>query len=112
MMYEQHWGSDFRDLLNSGSSEWDETTMPEKIVDLRAFESAGVSVEELIVHYRETMTRQPDTAGLLENLQVTMRYYAEAGYRPRLPADIEAAVGNAGYAPGSGDANDMADPHT
>jgi len=102
MMYEQHWGNDFRALLNSASSEWEATTMPEKIVHLEAFENAGVSVEELIANYRETVARGPDTAWLLDNLQVTMRGYAEAGYRPRLPADIEAAVGNAVQTPSGG----------
>jgi hypothetical protein len=92
-MYEKHWGNGgFRDLFDNRSPGWSATAMPEKVIDLQAFEAAGVPVGEIIGHYRETLARQPEVAHVLDSLPATMRAYRDAGYRPRLPDDIEAAL--------------------
>ena len=93
-MYEKHWGrGDFRDLFDHQSPDWPSSAVAEKVIDLRAFESAGVPVGELIGHYRETVGRQPGSRQVLDRLPATMRAYREAGYAPRLPHDVVAAIG-------------------
>src|SRR5215207_2032815 len=87
LMYERHWSSDFRDLFDESSDAWSATSLPEKVIDLRAFEAAGVPVDELIENYRETIAGQPGGDRVLERLPVAMRAYADAGFRPRLPAN-------------------------
>ena len=90
-MYEKHAKDDFRGLFDHGSADWNATALPRKVIDLKGFASAGVSAEEIIGHYRETMTRDDD-AGALDRLPATMRAYREAGYWPPLPEDLDAAV--------------------
>ena len=94
MMYEKHWGrGGFRDLFDHTSPDWAATDVAEKVVDLKALESAGVPVDELIGNYRETYGREGDGGRrVLASLPATMRAYAEAGYRPRLPDDVAAAM--------------------
>lgn len=58
-MYEKHWASDFRDLFDDRSPAWSATGMSEKVIDLKAFEGAGLPVAEIIEHYRETVAGQP-----------------------------------------------------
>ena len=95
LMYEKHWASGFRDLFDDRSPEWPATDVAQKVVDLQAFESAGVPVDELIGHYRETFAREGDGGRrVLDGLPTAMRAYREAGYRPRLPDDVAAAVDN------------------
>jgi hypothetical protein len=97
MMYEKHWGdSGFRDLFDEHSREWRSTSMPEKIVHLKAFQSAGVSTDELINHYRETYTQQGDPGHVLDSLPATMRAYRDAGYWPTLPDDLDAEIARHG----------------
>jgi|SRR3954454_12075389 hypothetical protein len=92
-MYEKHWGrGEFRDLFDDGSPDWPGTPVAEKVIDLRAFEAAGISVTELIDHYRETLGQQPDGEGVLGRLPATLWSYREAGYAPALPADVGRAV--------------------
>ena len=95
-MYEGHLAqADFRDLFDMRSAEWASTPMPQKLVDLKAFEAAGVSVAEMIGHYRETMARQPGGGGEdgpMPGLAAAMLAYRQAGYAPALPPDVEAAV--------------------
>ena len=81
MMYEKHWGrSGFRDLFDRTSPQWSATQVGEKVVDLRAFETAGLPVDELIQHYRETYGRDGDTGHILDSLPATMQAYRDAGY--------------------------------
>ena len=96
-MYERHWGSGFRGLFDNASPDWAATAMPEKVIDLKGFESAGVSAEEIIGHYRQTLA-QEGRADALDGLASTMADYRRAGYWPPLPDDVEAAMG-AGAAP-------------
>jgi hypothetical protein len=93
LMYEKHWGhGGFRDLFDQTSSQWAATDIAEKVVDLRAFELAGVPVGELIQHYRETYACEADAARILDNLAATMQTYRRAGYAPPLPEDVAVAV--------------------
>jgi hypothetical protein len=93
-MYERHWGlGGFRDLFDDGSADWPSTALAEKVIALRAFESAGVTVAEIIGHYRQTLGRQAGGDQALARLPATLRAYRTAGYAPPLPADVEAAVG-------------------
>ena len=98
--YEKHWRSGFRDLFDSASAEWPATDVARKAVDLRAFESAGVSVAELVEHYRQTHARDGEGGGggrrVLDSLPSTLRAYREAGYRARVPADLAAAIDGSG----------------
>jgi len=95
LMYEKHWETGFRDLFDHTSAEWPDTEMAQKVVDLRCFESAGVTVEELIANYRETFARgEGDGGRVLDSLPATVRAYREAGYCPRVPADLDAAPGS------------------
>jgi hypothetical protein len=97
MMYEKHWGdSGFRDLFDERSPEWSATAMPEKISHLKAFQSAGVSADELINHYRETYAQLGDPAHVLASLPATMRAYRDAGYWPPLPEDLDAELARHG----------------
>ena len=93
-MYEGHMAqAEFRDLFDLRSAEWSSTPMPQKVIDLKAFEAAGVPVAELIGHYRETLARQPGGGDdALGSLPATMLAYREAGYAPPLPPDLESAV--------------------
>jgi|SRR3954447_4503247 len=92
-MYEKHWGrGQFRDLFDDRSSDWPATPVAEKVIDLRAFESAGLPVAELIDNYRETLGGEPDGEPVIGRLTGTLRTYREAGYSPRLPDDVERAV--------------------
>ena len=90
-MYDKHLASEFRDLFDNASPEWSATEMPQKVIDLKAFASAGVGAEELIGHYRETLALNgaEEAAG---SLPATMRAYREAGYWPPLPDDLDAAT--------------------
>ena len=90
-MYEKHARVNFRDLFDNGSPDWGSTALPQKVIDLKAFASAGVSAEEIIGHYRETMTRDGN-ARALDSLPATMRAYRDAGYWPPLPEDLDAVV--------------------
>jgi hypothetical protein len=99
-LYERHWGrGDFRGLFDDGSPDWPSTAMAEKVVDLRAFASAGVPACEILGHYRETLSGLPGGAGVLARLPATLRAYREAGYSPPLPDDVEAMVSGPGLAP-------------
>ena len=90
-LYERHWQSAFRGLFDNGSVEWTATALPEKVIDLKGFASAGVSAEEIISHYRETLAQdgRPDVR---EGLASTMAEYRNAGYWPPIPEDVEAAI--------------------
>ena len=90
-MYEKHARCHFRDLFDNASADWASTEMPQKVVDLKGFASAGVFPEEIIGHYRETMTREDDRRAL-ESLAPTMRAYRDAGFWPPLPDDVQAAI--------------------
>lgn len=94
-MYEKHARSEFRDLFDMASAEWKLTALPEKVIDLKAFASAGVSPWEIIGHYTETMNRDGKPQ-VLESLPATMKAYREAGYWPPLPDSIEGAMGDGG----------------
>ena len=93
LMYEKHARTDFRDLLDNTSADWGSTAMPQKVVDLKGFASAGVFPGEIIRHYRETMALG-GTTGVLDSLPATMLAYRDAGYWPPLPDDVDAAVGD------------------
>ena len=97
-MYEKHARCGFRDLFDNASADWASSEMPQKVVDLKGFASAGVLPGEIIGHYRETVTRGGD-AGALASLPSTMRAYRDAGYWPPLPDDLDAAVGTLAPAP-------------
>jgi hypothetical protein len=89
-MYEKHWARcEFRDLFDDKSPDWPATPIAEKVIDLRAFESAGVPVTELIMNYRETLLRQPGGGRILDRLPVALQAYRGAGYSPALPEDVE-----------------------
>ncbi|HZN69039.1 MAG TPA: hypothetical protein VFB66_27410 [Tepidisphaeraceae bacterium] len=90
-MYEKHWAYGFRDLFDPASPEWASTAVTQKVIDLKAFTSAGLSVEEIINHYRETVAGEGGGHGL-EGLPLAMRAYRQAGYWPPLPDDLDAAV--------------------
>ena len=96
-MYEGHLAQGgFRDLFDDRSPEWASTPVPQKVIDLKAFELAGLPVAEVIGHYRETLARRPGGGGGEEDglvgLAGTMLAYRTAGYAPALPPDVEAAV--------------------
>ena len=92
-MYEGHLArGGFRDLFDDRSAEWASTAVPQKMIDLRAFESAGVPVAAMIGHYRETLARQPGGGDAVAGLAGAMLAYRAAGYAPALPPDVEAAV--------------------
>jgi hypothetical protein len=90
-MYERHWGDGFRGLFDNASPEWASTQLAEKVIALKGFAAAGVSAEELISHYRQTLAEGGRT-DVLGGLASTMRDYRSAGYWPPLPADLEAAM--------------------
>ena len=90
-LYERHWPSGFRGLLDNASPDWASTALPEKVIDLKGFASAGVSAEEIIGHYRESLA-QAGGPDVVDRLASTMAEYRRAGYWPPLPDDIEAAV--------------------
>ncbi len=93
-MYERHWAGGFRGLFDNASPEWASTALAEKVIDLKGFASAGVSPEEIIGHYRQTMA-QGGRLDLLGGLASTMADYRRAGYWPPLPDDVEAAMAGA-----------------
>lgn len=97
-MYEKHWARcEFRDLFDDKSPDWPATPVAEKVIDLRAFESAGIPATELIDNYRETTRRQPGGEGILDRLPIALQAYRSAGYSPALPQDLERAMdGRAG----------------
>jgi hypothetical protein len=87
-MYEGHLAQDkFRDLFDAGSSQWADTAVAQKVLDLRAFETAGVPPAELVAHYRETRAQNPghDAARTADGLAAALRAYAAAGYAPDVP---------------------------
>jgi hypothetical protein len=90
-MYERHWAAAFRGLFDNASTDWSSTAIAQKVIDLKGFASAGVSVEELIGHYRQTLA-QEGTTEVLGSLASTMMDYRSAGYWPPLPADLEAVM--------------------
>ena len=90
-MYERHWADGFRGLLDNASAEWLATAVAEKVIDLKGFASAGVSAEELIGHYRQTLAQDGRTE-VGDSLASTMGEYRRAGYWPPLPEDLEAAL--------------------
>ena len=92
-MYEKHARSEFRDLFDERSEEWGATALAQKVIDLKAFASAGVWPEEIIGHYRETMA-QTGKPQVLESLPGTMAAYRAYGYWPPLPEDVDAAIGS------------------
>src|SRR6185503_14947785 len=57
-MYERHERSAFRDLFDDRSPDWAATAVTQKVIDLKAFASAGVSAGEIIGHYCQTMTQE------------------------------------------------------
>src|SRR5437762_1415972 len=88
-MYEKHWSrGEFRDLFDAQSPDWAATPVAEKVIDLRAFESAGLPVAELIDNYRETLRREPDGGRSLGRLPGAVLAYREAGFTPTLPLDL------------------------
>lgn len=93
-LYEKHWArSEFRDLFDDRSPDWPAMPVPEKAIALRAFESAGLSVAELIDNYRETLRGESGAGDVaLDRLPATMRAYREAGYSPKLPEDLERRI--------------------
>ena len=94
-MYEGHLKqAGFRDLFDDRSPQWSATPMPQKLVDLRAFEAAGVPVAAMIGHYRETLAQQPGGGGRDADVGLAgaMLAYRAAGFAPALPPDVEAAV--------------------
>ncbi|MDB5295337.1 MAG: hypothetical protein JWO31_1320 [Phycisphaerales bacterium] len=94
-MYEGHLAQGgFRDLFDDRSPEWASTPVPQKVIDLKAFEAAGVPVAEVISHYRETLARAEggDGDSGLAAIAAAMQVYRQAGYAPPLPPDVEAAV--------------------
>ena len=90
-MYERHERSAFRDLFDDRSPDWAATSVTQKVIDLKAFASAGVSPAEIIGHYRQTMA-DGGTPNVLDSLPETMAAYRAAGYWPPLPDDVVAAV--------------------
>jgi hypothetical protein len=90
-MYEKHARSEFRDLSDDRSPEWAATDVTQKVVDLKAFASAGVSAGKIIGHYRQTMT-QEGRPHVLDSLPETMAAYCAAGYWPPLPDSVDAAA--------------------
>jgi hypothetical protein len=92
-MYEKHWArGGFRDLFDDQSPDWPTATLAEKAIVLHAFESAGLTVAELIEGYRETLGRDPDERRALDRLPAAMWVYWEAGYALRLPDDVQRAI--------------------
>jgi hypothetical protein len=92
-MYEKHWArGGFRDLFDDQSPDWLATPMAEKMIDLRAFESAGLPVAELIGHYCETLQTQTAGDRALGRLPAAVLAYREAGYSPSLPDNVRRAV--------------------
>ena len=89
-MYEQHWGAggDFADLFDIGSPQWASSPIERKIIDLQAFEAAGVSVAELLEHYRQTLTQRPATINRIDSLPPTLRAYRDAGFEPAVPEEL------------------------
>jgi len=68
-MYEKHWArGEFRDLFDDRSPDWPDTPVAEKVIDLRAFESAGLPVAELIDNYRETCGAVKTVAAVSSNV--------------------------------------------
>jgi hypothetical protein len=90
-MYERHLRSEFRDLLDSGSADWAASNLVEKVIDLKAFDSAGVSLREIVEHYRETLA-QGGRERAFDGIPATVKLYREAGYWPPVPDDVEAAI--------------------
>ena len=90
-MYEKHARCDFRDLFDNASADWASSALPQKVVDLKGFASAGVSPAEIICHYRETMTRD-GKAQALDSLAGTMLAYRRVGFWPPLPDDLDATI--------------------
>ncbi|MDB5296715.1 MAG: hypothetical protein JWO31_2698 [Phycisphaerales bacterium] len=97
-MYEGHLEHGrFRDLFDECSTEWAAIPKPQKLNDLKAIETAGVPVAEVIAHYRETHAGRPNGGvDAVERLSATMLAYRRAGYAPALPPDVEAAVRRSG----------------
>jgi hypothetical protein len=81
-LYERHWGpgGGFRDLFDAASAEWRGSAVGQKVVDLKAFAAAGISVEELVGHYRETYGRREDGDAVLAGLPEAIRAYRDAGF--------------------------------
>jgi hypothetical protein len=100
-LYERHWGrGGFRDLFDDQSPDWASTSVAEKVVALRAFESAGVTADEIIANYRETLASQPGGERALGRLPAALRAYRAAGYAPRLTDDgAEAAASSSADRP-------------
>jgi hypothetical protein len=95
LMYEKHWASGFRDLSDSASPDRPATGFAHKGDDLRAFESAGATFDELVGHYRQASA--PGRGGdggrrVRDSLPMTLRASREAGYCPRPPGDLAAAA--------------------
>jgi hypothetical protein len=88
LMYEKHWKSGFRDLFDQTSPTWTATEIVEKVNDLKAFEAAGVGVDEIIDHYQQTYELDGDPDQVLDRLPATMQRYRDAGYWPRLPDEV------------------------
>jgi hypothetical protein len=80
-MYEGHWSRDgFRDLFDHRSPAWNTSGLVEKANDLRAMAVAGISVDELIANYCETLAAIGDPTDALNRLHATLQVYADMGY--------------------------------
>ena len=88
-MYEQHWGAggEFADLFDIDSPQWASSPIERKIIDLQAFEAAGVSVAELLENYRQTIGQRPATINRIDSLPRTLCAYRDAGFAPDVPED-------------------------
>ncbi|HSU68298.1 MAG TPA: hypothetical protein VLJ39_15575 [Tepidisphaeraceae bacterium] len=84
-MYEKHWASGFRDLLDSQSPEWEQSPLAQKMIDLAAFESAGVGLGEIVENYRETWGRAPNGPNVLNSLSEALQRYRAAGFPVPMP---------------------------
>jgi hypothetical protein len=79
-MYEMHSARDeFSDLFDYTSPAWSLTSVVEKVVDLRAFASAGISLYELTTHYRAAHPAVGHDVGD-DRVARTLRGYEAAGY--------------------------------
>jgi hypothetical protein len=87
-MYEKHSGRDeFSDLFDPRSPQWAMTSIVEKVNDLRMFTMAGISIDELIAHYRAAHVVAP-----ADRPAAALQTYEDAGYRIRPPTLGQAAI--------------------
>ena len=96
LRYEKHWASDFRDLFDNRSPQWAATSLQEKLIDLNAFEAAGVPVSELVENYRETLGARPGADRALQSLPTTLSAYHRVGHLRRPGLGVGTVAGDAG----------------